>query len=59
MATLRVFLSSTFVDMRTERDQIVRRALPKIRLAANKRGLTLTEVSDRFEEKETETETKK
>lgn len=53
--TIRVFISSTFRDMQAERDYLVNKIFPKIRIAAEKRGVDFMEIDLRWgitEEKE-------
>ncbi|MGQ0702987.1 MAG: DUF4062 domain-containing protein, partial [Gemmatimonadales bacterium] len=45
---MRVFLSSTFRDMQAEREELVKRALPRIRHLCEKRGVVWSEVDLRW-----------
>ncbi|KAH3757866.1 tetratricopeptide repeat protein [Pelomyxa schiedti] len=45
---VRVFISSTFKDMATEREIIIKRVMPTIRKACAKRGVTICEVDLRW-----------
>ena len=45
---IRVFISSTFCDMQAERDYLVNKVFPKIRVAAEKRGVNFVEVDLRW-----------
>jgi hypothetical protein len=46
--TIRVFISSTFRDMRPERNVLVQRVFPQIRDLCAKRGVTFTEIDLRW-----------
>src|SRR5262245_34781912 len=46
--TVRVFLSSTFLDMQRERDVLVRKAFPALRAHFRPRGVELLEVDLRW-----------
>ena len=45
---IRVFISSTFQDMKEERDELIKRVFPKLREICNKRGVTWGEVDLRW-----------
>src|SRR3990172_2720695 len=45
---LRVFVSSTFRDMRAERDELVKRVFPRIRKLCESRGVVWGEVDLRW-----------
>ena len=45
---IRVFVSSTFVDMQRERDHLMKVAFPRIRKLARERGVEFTEVDLRW-----------
>ena len=45
---IRVFISSTFRDMHEEREILVKRVFPELRILCDKRGVTLTEVDLRW-----------
>ena len=45
---IRVFISSTFNDMKPERDWLVKRTFPELRKIAAERGVTVTEVDLRW-----------
>ena len=44
----RVFISSTFLDMRAERDELVKRVFPELRKLCESRGVTWGEVDLRW-----------
>ena len=46
--TIRVFISSTFQDMKDERTELIRRTFPRLREMAAQRDVTLTEVDLRW-----------
>ena len=43
---IRIFISSTFQDMQSERDMLVNKVFPRLRQIAYERNVTLTEVCD-------------
>ncbi len=45
---IRVFVSSTFLDMKEEREELVKRVFPKLRKICEKRGVTWGEVDLRW-----------
>lgn len=45
---MRVFLSSTFLDMAAERDELIKRVFPEIRRVAEDRGVSVAEVDLRW-----------
>jgi tetratricopeptide (TPR) repeat protein len=45
---IRVFISSTFQDMKEERDELIKRVFPELRKICNKRGVTWGEVDLRW-----------
>ena len=45
---LRVFISSTFIDLQEEREYLVRKVFPEIRARCRERGITFTEVDLRW-----------
>jgi len=45
---IRIFVSSTFRNMMTERDHLVKELFPKLRKIFQKRGIELTEVDLRL-----------
>lgn len=45
---VRVFISSTFIDMQAERDELVRRTFPALRAQFRARGVELTEIDLRW-----------
>jgi nephrocystin-3 len=46
--SIRVFISSTFRDMRAERDELARRVFPQLRKLCESRGITWTDVDLRW-----------
>ena len=46
--TVRLFISSTFSDMQSERDHLVRFVLPRLREELFKRGIHLVDVDLRW-----------
>ena len=45
---IRIFISSTFQDMQSERDMLVTKVFPRLRQIAYERNVTLTEVDLRW-----------
>ena len=45
---VRVFISSTFQDMQDERNELIRKTFPRLRVLAAQRDVTLTEVDLRW-----------
>ena len=45
---IRIFISSTFQDMQSERDMLVNKVFPRLRQIAYERNVTLTEVDLRW-----------
>ncbi len=45
---IRVFISSTFVDMQDEREQLIKHTFPQLRKLARERGVELTEIDLRW-----------
>src|SRR5437870_12133058 len=45
---VRIFISSTFRDMQTERDILIKKVFPHLRKVCAERGVTLTEVDLRW-----------
>lgn len=48
MPEFRVFISSTFRDLREEREHLVKKIFPEIRALCRLRGITFTEVDLRW-----------
>ena len=46
--TVRVFISSTFRDMREEREELVKRVFPQLRKLCEERGVTWADVDMRW-----------
>ena len=46
--SIRIFISSTFQDMQSERDMLVTKVFPRLRQIAYERNVTLTEVDLRW-----------
>src|SRR5687767_3245954 len=45
---LRVFISSTFIDLQPEREQLIKKVFPRIRALCRERGVEFTEIDLRW-----------